>query len=328
MISQRIPKHTSKCAFCGPSGKTGWGQGNLLLFAQRKFQTNSGALKREALSLSPHSWGTIGMLILTAPKPENVSQGLFFCSYPPLFYASFLVLAQASSHSELKSCIEKQLEVGIMLKPHVWLISTLFSFRSSEWVPLVSDLHSYRVYSVLYCEIKHCQSTIIYKCIYLHVDYCSIFTFHVYLTLDCTQWDKVDYSELYFALHVQCWSIAFTDCGEQRLRSSLCTCWLHYSSHTHTHSHTHTLTHTHTERERASGRKPQPQSLFKNHLSACLSRSVSKVCMIDVLSAAQMSDRRKIIVMTQLLRGHLFPVKLLLWQLTRFIASQEIRKLI
>jgi len=31
---------TGKCAFCGPSGKTGWGQGNQLLFAQRKFQTN------------------------------------------------------------------------------------------------------------------------------------------------------------------------------------------------------------------------------------------------------------------------------------------------
>lgn len=46
---------TGKCAFCGPSGKMGRGQGDLLLFTQRKFQTNSGALNREALSLSPHS---------------------------------------------------------------------------------------------------------------------------------------------------------------------------------------------------------------------------------------------------------------------------------
>lgn len=156
---------TGKCAFCGPSGKMRWGQGKLLLFTQRKFQTNSGALKREALSLSPHSWRTIGMLILTTPKPENVSQGLF-CSYSPLFYSSFLVLAQASSQSEFKSCIEKHLEVGIMLKPHAWLISMLFSFRGSEWVTLVCDLHSYRAHSVLYSEIKHCQSTVIYKCIY------------------------------------------------------------------------------------------------------------------------------------------------------------------
>ncbi len=182
-----------------------------------------------------------------------------------------------------------------------------FSFRSSEWVTLVCDLHSYRAYSVLYCEIKHCRSTIIYKCIYLHVYYYSIFTciimFHVYLTLDCTQWDKVDYSERY---RIACrmlinriYRLWRTKAEEQPLYvlASL----LLSLSHTHTH--------THTERERE---KPAVESLSHR---VCLKTTTSHVfpdpfqkwVWIDVLSAAQMGvDRRKIIVMTQLLRGHSF----------------------
>ncbi len=108
--------------------------------------------------------------------------------------------------------------------------------------------------------------------------------FHVYLTLDCTQWDKVDYSERY---RIACWMLINriyrlwrTKAEEQPLYVLAS---LLLSPHTHTH------THTQRERERASGRKPQPQSLFKNTTtSQCLSRSVSKVGMIDVLSAAQM----------------------------------------
>ncbi len=248
------PKAYKQMRLLWPEWEDGVGAGKSASFCTKKISNQFRGIETRSTVFVTSLLRNNGYANINCPQTWECESGAFFCSYPPLFYASFLVLAQASSHSELKSCIEKQLEVGIMLKPHVWLISTLFSFRSSEWVPLVCDLHSYRVYSVLYCEIKHCQSTIIYKCIYLHVDYCSIFTFHVYLTLDCTQWDKVDYSELYFALHVQCWSIAFTDCGEQRLRSSLCTCWLHYSCHTHTHSHTHTHTHTHTHWERESQR--------------------------------------------------------------------------
>lgn len=205
-----------------------------------------------------------------------------------------------------------------MLKPHVWLISMPFSFRSSERVTLICDLHSYRPYSLLHCELKHWQRTIIYKCIYLHVDCYSVFAyiimFHMYLTLDCTHEIKLVILKD-ITLQVLFRSIALTDCGEQRLRSSLCTCWLQSSLHTHTHA------------------EPAVESLSHR---VCLKTTILHVFpdlfqkWVWLMSSLlpRWSDRRKIIVMTQLLQGHLFPVKLVLWQLTLFTASEEIGKLI
>lgn len=229
----------------------------------------------------------------------------FLVIFTPFFIILFS-LALAGSQSEFKSCIEKHLEVGIMLKPHVWLISTLFSFRSSERVTLICDLHSYRPYSLLYCELKHWQRTIIYKYIYIYM-LTSIQYVHALSCFICT----LSYVLIKLVilkditLQVQFRSIALTDCGEQRLRSSLCKCWLQSSLHTHAHA------------------EPAVKSLSHR---VCLKTTISHVFpdlfqkWVWLMSSLlpRWSDRRKIIVMTQLLRGHLFPVKLVLWQLTRY----------
>ncbi len=131
----------------------------------------------------------------------------------------------------------------------------------------------------------------------LHVYYYSIFTciimFHVYLTLDCMQWDKVDYSERY---RIACrmlinriYRLWRTKAEEQPLYvlASL------LLSLTHTHH-----THTERERERASVESLSHRVCLKTTTFACLSRSVSKWVWLMSSLLPRWSDRRKIIVMT------------------------------
>lgn len=61
--------------------------GGALLLSQRKSQTNSLALKREAAALSPQALGTIAMLIQTALLNLRMcSKLLLFNAHPFLFY--------------------------------------------------------------------------------------------------------------------------------------------------------------------------------------------------------------------------------------------------
>lgn len=73
---------------------------------------------------------------INCPQTWECESGAFFVNIHPFFYSFpppfFFSLALAGSQSELKSCIEKHLEVGIMLKPHVWLISMLQKLRASH----------------------------------------------------------------------------------------------------------------------------------------------------------------------------------------------------
>lgn len=68
--------------------------GGALLLSQRKSQTNSVALKREAAALSPQALGTIAMLIRTALLNLRMCSKLLLFNAHPLFL-SFLTPSAA-----------------------------------------------------------------------------------------------------------------------------------------------------------------------------------------------------------------------------------------
>lgn len=81
--------------------------GGALIISQRKSQTNSVALKREAAALSPQALGTIAMLIQTAPLNLRMCFKLLLFNAHPFSYSFLTPSAFFSFHW---SCIGKHLE--------------------------------------------------------------------------------------------------------------------------------------------------------------------------------------------------------------------------
>ncbi len=154
---------TGKCAFCGPSGEDGVGAREICFFLHKeKFpKPIQGRWNEKALlcHLTPeeHRYANIN-----CPQTWECESGLFFVHIHPFFILPPFFFSFSTSQLTIWS-LELHWETsggGNYAKATCMAYFYAFSFRSSEWVTLVCDLHSYRAYSVLYCEIKHCRSTI------------------------------------------------------------------------------------------------------------------------------------------------------------------------
>ncbi len=100
---------TGNVPFVARAGRRGWGQGNPASFYTKKISTNSGALKRKALSFVTSLLRNNRYANINCPQTWECESGAFFVHIHPFFILPpfFFSLAQASSQSEFKSCIEE-----------------------------------------------------------------------------------------------------------------------------------------------------------------------------------------------------------------------------